>query len=92
MRYKSNIIRKDKDGTRYYRPNIARGIPLKDTDKFIFPFDGDRLDIIAYRFYGDAKLWWIIANANKISNGQIGLDPNKKIRVPIEIQDILDKL
>ena len=26
--------------------------------------EGDRVDTIANDFYGDARLWWIIANAN----------------------------
>ena len=43
MRYKDAIITKDKDGKRYYKPNVLRGIPLKDTDIFIKPFDKKKL-------------------------------------------------
>lgn len=25
---------------------------------------GDRLDLLAYRYYGDAQLWWVIMDAN----------------------------
>ncbi len=25
---------------------------------------GDRLDLLAYRYYGDAGKWWVIADAN----------------------------
>lgn len=25
---------------------------------------GDRIDILAERFFGDAELWWVIADAN----------------------------
>ena len=92
MRYRKEKILKDKNGIRYYKPTIVQNIPLQDTDRFIFPFDGDRLDIIAQRYYGDSNLWWIIAKANEISDGQIGLDPEKKIRVPIDIENILSKL
>ena len=92
MRYRREKIIKDKNGVRYYKPTIIQNIPLQDTDRFIFPFDGDRLDIIAQRYYGDSNLWWIIAKANEISDGQIGLDPEKKIRVPIDIENILNKL
>lgn len=92
MRYRKEKILKDKNGIRYYKPTIVQNIPLQDTDRFIFPFDGDRLDIIAQRYYGDSNLWWIIAKANEISDGQIGLDPEKKIRVPIDIENILNKL
>ena len=92
MRYRKEKILKDKNGIRYYKPTIVQNIPLQDSDRFIFPFDGDRLDIIAQRYYGDSNLWWIIAKANEISDGQIGLDPEKKIRVPIDIENILNKL
>lgn len=92
MRYRREKIVKDKNGVRYYKPTIVQNIPLQDTDRFIFPLDGDRLDIIAQRYYGDSNLWWIIAKANEISNGQIGLDPEKKIRVPIDIENILNRL
>tara|TARA_B100000214_G_scaffold353732_1_gene310000 strand:+ start:615 stop:893 length:279 start_codon:yes stop_codon:yes gene_type:complete len=92
MRYRKVKTAKDNNGVRYYKPSIVSNIPLKDTDIFINPFDGDRLDILAQRYYGDSNLWWIIAKANEISRGQIGLDPEKKLRIPIDIDDILIKL
>ena len=46
-RYKEAVILKDNDGKRYYRPTVVRGIPLKDTDRFIYPVDGDRFDTLA---------------------------------------------
>ena len=91
-RYKEAVILKDNDGKRYYRPTVVRGIPLKDTDRFIYPVDGDRFDTLAQRFYGDSNLWWIIAKANNIYDGSIGLKPEKRIRIPVEIQSILDSL
>jgi|TARA_B100000287_G_scaffold267211_1_gene251342 hypothetical protein len=89
MRYDSISIKKDKDGTRYYSPSLIPNIPLKDSDKFVFPIIGDRLDTVAQRYYGDSNLWWIIAKANEISRGQIGLDPEKMIRIPGDIDSIL---
>jgi len=65
---------------------------LKDSDRFIFPLDGERFDTLAQKFYGDSNLWWIIAKANNMSDGTIGLDPEKRIRVPIDIQSILDSV
>jgi hypothetical protein len=91
-RYRNASILRDRDGKRYYRPTIIRGIPLKDSDKFIFPLDGERFDSLAQKYYGDSNLWWIIAKANNMSDGSIGLDPEKRIRIPIEIQSILDSV
>lgn len=91
MRYKNTPIRKDKNGVRYYRPTIVPNIPITDGDQFVFPFDGDRLDSLAQRYYGDSNLWWIIAKANNINNGQIGLDPEKMIRIPGDISKIINR-
>ena len=91
-RYKNALVLKDRDGKRYYRPTIVRGIPLRDSDKFIYPRDGYRLDTLAQQHYGDSHVWWIIAKANNINNGSIGLEPEKRIRIPTEIQLILDSV
>jgi len=92
MRYKNATILKDKDGSRYYKPTIVNEIPLKDSDLYINPFPGDRFDMLAQRYYGDSNLWWIIAKANNMSKGQIGVDPEKKLRIPQEIDSILDSV
>ena len=91
MRYKNTPVRKDKNGVRYYRPTIVPNIPITDGDQYVFPFDGDRLDSLAQRYYGDSNLWWIIAKANNINNGQIGLDPEKMIRIPGDISKIINR-
>jgi len=90
MRYNSSKLRKDKNGKRYYRPSIIPNIPIKDSDIFIFPIYGDRFDMLAQRYYEDSNLWWIIAKANNLSKGQLVPDVNKKLRIPIEIGDIIE--
>ena len=90
MRYKNNIIKKDRNNIRYYKPRIEPNIPIKDTDIFIFPLYGDRFDTLAQRYYDNSNLWWIIVKANDISDGKIAPDPLKKLRIPTEIDDILE--
>ncbi len=90
MRYNNLKIKKDINGVRHYSPSIVPNIPIKDTDIFVYPVFGDRLDTIASRYYGDAGLWWIIAKANEIGEGRIGLDMEKKLRIPIEIADVIE--
>ena len=92
MRYRNNIIKKDKDNVRYFKPRIIPNVPIKDSDIFVYPVYGDRFDTLAQKFYGDSNLWWIIAKANNINDGSIGLKPEKRIRIPVEIQSILDSL
>lgn len=43
---------------------------------------GDRLDNLAYRFYGDPVLWWVLAWANDIELPPIGMTPGTRIFVP----------
>ena len=92
MRYDSAKIRRDKNGTRYYKPTIVPNVPIKDSDIFVYPVYGDRFDTIAQRYYNDSTLWWIIAKANELSRGEISADPLKKLRIPTEIDDILESV
>jgi len=92
MRYSNTKIGKDKNGKRYYRPTIVPEIPIKDSDIFISVSEGTRFDILAQKYYDDSNLWWIIAKANNLSNGKIGIDVEKKLRIPTEISDILNSL
>ena len=92
MRYDTAKIRKDKNGTRYYKPTVVPNVPIKDSDIFVYPVYGDRFDTMAQRYYNDSTLWWIIAKANELSKGQISADPLKKLRIPTEIDDILESV
>lgn len=92
MRYSKSIVKKDRNGKRYYRPTVIPNIPIKDTDIFAFPVYGDRFDTMAYRYYGNPNLWWIIAKANEIGGGKLAPDPEVKLRIPIEIDDILESV
>tara|TARA_B100000424_G_C22673260_1_gene369339 strand:+ start:126 stop:407 length:282 start_codon:yes stop_codon:yes gene_type:complete len=91
-RYKNTRVKKDRDGKNYYCPTIIRGIPLSDGDLFVFPVDGDRFDTLAQRYYNDSNLWWIIAKANNMIDGTMGLDPEKRVRVPLDIEKILQSV
>jgi|TARA_R110000744_G_scaffold262169_1_gene376700 hypothetical protein len=90
MRYKNNKIQKDRNNVRYYKPTIVPNIPIKDTDIFVYPLYGDRFDSMAQRYYEDSNLWWIIAKANNISGGKISPNPLQKLRIPTEIEPILE--
>ena len=91
-RYRNARFRIDPNGKRYYIPSIVPNIPIRDSDIYINPQVGERLDSLAQKFYGDSNLWWIIAKANSLSKGQIGLDPEKKLRIPTNVQSILESV
>ena len=81
-----------RDGKRVLKPTIYPKIPIKDSDIFIYPKFGDRLDNLAQKYYKDISLWWIIAKANNLDSAHIGLTPDEQIRIPVDIEPILNKL
>lgn len=56
-----------------YRPHI--------NDKFHIIKEGERLDTIAYLYYGDSKKWFIIADSNDIINPFL-LEPGESLLIP----------
>jgi hypothetical protein len=91
MRYDKNIIYKTSSGKRYYKGKIYPEIPYSDTDEYIITTIGDRLDSIAYSYYNDAELWWVISVANNnITNGSIFPIPGTQLRVPTNINNVLN--
>ena len=91
-RYNYTSKKKNKDGKRVFRPTMYPRIPIKDSDIFIYPRFGDRLDNLAHKYYNDVSLWWIIAKANNLDTAHIGLEVDNQIRIPTNIQPILTKL
>ena len=91
-RYKDTSIKTNKKGKRVFRPTMYPKIPIQDSDIFIYPKFGDRLDTLAQKYYEDMSLWWIIAKANNLDEAHIGLEVDKQIRIPINITFIINRL
>jgi len=81
-RYQNNPTKKTIDGKEVYQSKIYPNIELRDTDIYVATELGDRLDTLAFQFFGDSSLWWIIASANNIHNGVIGLTEGTILRIP----------
>lgn len=88
-RYQNNDILKLKSGERVYRTRIYPDIPLRDDDIYVATQTGDRLDGLAYQFYNDQTLWWIIAAANNIHDAPLGLRDGIVLRIPRNYNDII---
>ena len=91
-RYNNTKIKIGRDGKRVLKPTIYPKIPIKDSDIFIYPKFGDRLDNLAQKYYKDVSLWWSIAKANGLDEAHIGLTLDEQIRIPVDIEPILNKL
>ena len=89
MRYRNTNVKKSKEGFRVYTTTYYPSIPISDSDKFILSKYSSRLDSLANDYYGDSKLWWVIAKANGIK-GKIALKAGQLLRIPGQITKIID--
>ena len=88
-RYENNNSKKLNDGRNVYRSKIYPEIPLRDDDIYVASETGDRLDTLAFQYYEDASLWWIIASANNIHNAPFGLKDGTILRIPQNYIEII---
>jgi len=87
----STILKTDNTNRPYYKGRFYPNIPLSDTDEYIITTVGDRLDSLAFSYYRDATLWWIIAAANNnITKGALYPAPGTQLRIPIDINNVLN--
>lgn len=89
-RYQRNEVQKLKDGREVYRTRIYPNIPLKDSDMYIVSQEGDRLDTLAYQYYGDQGLWWILATANNLHDASLAVEDGTILRVPENYIEIIN--
>ena len=89
-RYSTTRRKIDKSGIRVLSTTYYPEIPIGNSDKFIMSKDGDRLDNLAYKYYRDNTLWWVIAKANGI-RGKGALEVATPLRIPANIISIIEK-
>ena len=63
-RYEFNNVIESTSSPRYRSSTRYPVVPLSINDSYIITQYGDRLDNLAYQFYNDSTLWWIISIAN----------------------------
>lgn len=91
MRYnKFDIINKNRRN--YYKAKKYPYIPPSEDDIYLITTAGDRLDLLAYAYYKDASLWWVIAmmNADAVK-GSMFPSPGTQLRISTNINDVLNK-
>lgn len=61
-----------------------RDIPTYDlTDATHYTFtEGDTLDGVAYKLYGNAQLWWAILDANQRYQSELEISPGDVLTIP----------
>jgi hypothetical protein len=91
MRYNNSEIKYTLSGKPYYKRKNYPQIPYSDSDVYVITTIGDRLDTIAYSYYNNAELWWVISVANNnITKGSIFPIPGTQLRIPTDVNSVLN--
>ena len=83
----------DTTGTRKFSTTIIPVPPASDLDVYIETTSIERLDLLAFKFYNDTTLWYIIATANGLGKGSMYTPANIKLRIPspTNIQKLIEQ-
>lgn len=82
-RYEELKKKKDPNNGSVYRISLPSSFELNQQFYTTYsPSNYERLDNIAYKFYGDAKYWWVIAKANKAVNGKFFAREGQVLIIP----------
>lgn len=92
-RYESTIKLRDKNKNfRKQDSTLYPKIEFDDNDIYIITNIGDRLDLLASKYFNDVNLWWIIAQANHIGKGTLNIIPGTQLRIPQNLSKIFTDL
>ena len=91
-RYSTAKIGNRWDGKRVYKTTIYPRVALSENDIWITAGEGDYLDTLAFKYYKDPTMWWVIANANNIGKGRLSVPTGLQIRIPMNISKIIQDL
>ena len=77
---KKSLLPKQKKIVSSYGTTLYQRVPETNGDLHVISTEGDRLDNLAFQFYGDSSLWWYIAKANDLNS--INVPAGKSLRIP----------
>jgi hypothetical protein len=75
---------------RYFVSIIDPQIPKQSDDIYVVCSFGERLDLLAWKYYQNVEYWWIIAAANpELRKDSLNLETGVQIRIPKDFQNVL---
>tara|TARA_R100000005_G_C5000581_1_gene207467 strand:+ start:676 stop:963 length:288 start_codon:yes stop_codon:yes gene_type:complete len=90
MRYNGLKIYKDSKGKRVTRSLVMSKPVHRDGDRFVEASTFDRLDNLAYQYYGNRDLWYVIALANNIGKGSLFVPRGMILRLPANPNETIE--
>jgi hypothetical protein len=88
----SDVLKTKETKKQYLESTIYPIIRASDDDMYIISEAGDRLDLLANKYYGDQTKWWIIATANNINDATFYVESGIQLRIPMDTSKILNDL
>lgn len=87
-----NIKIINNSGKRIYNQIYFPEISDSEQDVYIITGESDRLDLIAYDFWGDYNLWWVLIIVNPIlDSSSIYPESGMQLKIPQNVNQILNK-
>jgi nucleoid-associated protein YgaU len=80
-----NTRKPRKNKKSYYATTIYSKVPERNDDVYFISQQGDRCDNLAFRFYGDSKLWWFVARVNNLTTNNI--PAGVSLRIPATLNN-----
>lgn len=82
-RYTNIPTIKSPEGKTMYQTVRYPEIPRSEDDIYVYTTIGDRYDTLAFQYYSDSSLWWVIANANgNLPKSSLTPPVGSQIRIP----------
>ena len=77
---RKSLLPKQKKNVLSYETTLYQRVHETNGDLHVISTEGDRLDNLAFQFYGDPSLWWYIAKANDLT--AINIPAGTSLRIP----------
>jgi phage tail protein X len=78
------------DKKRIYQTSYYPEVPLNENDIYVYTVQGDRFDSLAYDYYNDESLWWVISIANSsLPQNSLLIPEGIQIRIPANYVDVV---
>ena len=83
----------DSNGKRIYPALLDPIINTTETDIYVLTVSGDRLDLLAWKYYRNESYWWIIQSANPdLRKDSLVLPSGLQLRIPRDPDTCIQQL
>jgi len=89
-RYQTIDTIKTDTGKQIYSQVYYPSIGDKEDDIYIITSYNDRLDLIAYDFWGDTSFWWLVAMVNNLECDSFYPPIGTQLKIPKDVVPLIN--